>query len=261
VSDAVFSFHTWLAALPLLVVAATLTWLLSLPLRNVSIVDSLWSLMLFAAGVIYGLDSDPRAPRLAFELWLVVLWATRLSFYVTARNMGKGEDHRYREIRARNQPRFALKSLYLVFWLQALLAWIISLPLLGAFASNRPIGWLDYAGILLWLIGMAFEAGGDWQLARFRRNPANAGQVMDRGLWRYTRHPNYFGEFCVWWGFYLIALSAGAWWAFPGPLLISFLLLRVSGVTLLEKDIGKRRPQYADYVLKTNAFFPGNPRK
>jgi steroid 5-alpha reductase family enzyme len=106
-----------------------------------------------------------------------------------------------------------------------------------------------------------FEAGGDWQLSRFKKNPANAGQVMNRGLWRYTRHPNYFGEFCIWWGFWLIALSAGAWWSLPGPLLISFLLLRVSGVTLLEKDISNRRPQYADYVLKTNAFFPGMPRK
>ncbi|MEO8062934.1 MAG: DUF1295 domain-containing protein [Pseudomonadota bacterium] len=251
----------WISALPVLVVAASLTWLLSLPLRNVAIVDSLWSLMFFAAGVIYGLGADPRSPRLAFELWLVVIWAARLSFYITARNIGKGEDHRYQEIRARNQPGFAFKSLYLVFWLQALLAWVISLPLLGAFASNTPVGWLDYAGILLWLTGMIFEAGGDWQLARFKRDPANQGKVMDRGLWRLTRHPNYFGEFCIWWGFYLIALAAGAWWAIPGPLLMTFMLLRVSGVTLLEKDIGKRRPQYADYVLKTNAFFPGPPRK
>jgi len=259
--SAAFDYSLWVSALPVLVVAATLTWLMSLPLRNVAIVDSLWSLMLFAAGVIYGLGADPRAPRLAFELWLLAIWAARLSFYITARNIGTGEDHRYQAIRARNQPGFAVKSLFIVFWLQAALAWIISLPLLGAFASNTPVGWLDYAGVLLWLIGMIFEAGGDWQLARFKRDPANAGKVMDRGLWRHTRHPNYFGEFCIWWGFYLIALAAGAWWAIPGPLAMTFLLLRVSGVTLLEKDIGKRRPQYADYVLKTNAFFPGPPRK
>jgi steroid 5-alpha reductase family enzyme len=246
--------------LPVLLAAATFTWLLSIPLRNASIVDSLWSLMFFAAGVMYGLGADPRAPRLSFELWLLVLWAARLSFYITKRNFGKGEDHRYQAIRARNEPGFTWKSLYLVFWLQALLAWIISLPILGAFASNRPLGVLDYAGSALWLVGFVFEAGGDWQLARFKKNPANAGAVMNRGLWRYTRHPNYFGEFCIWWGFFLIALSAGAWWAIAGPLLISFLLLKVSGVTLLEKDIGNRRPQYADYVLKTNAFFPGPPR-
>lgn len=256
-----FEFGVWIAALPFLVVAATLTWLLSLPLRNVSIVDSLWSLMLFAAGVVYGLGADPRAPRLAFVLWMLALWAFRLSFYITQRAIGKGEDHRYQEIRARNEPGFTWKSLYLVFWLQALLAWVISLPLLGAFASNRPIGWLDYAGIALWLFGFLFEAVGDWQLARFKKDPANQGKVMDRGLWGMTRHPNYFGEFCLWWGFYLVALSAGAWWAIVGPVLMSFMLLRVSGVTLLEKDIGNRRPGYADYVLKTNAFFPGPSKK
>jgi steroid 5-alpha reductase family enzyme len=251
----------WLSALPVLLVAATFTWLLSLPLRNVSIVDSLWSLMLFAAGVIYALSADPRAPRLAFVLWLAALWAARLSIYITARGMGKGEDPRYQAIRARNEPHFKWKSLYLVFWLQALLAWIISLPLLGVFASNRPIGLLDYLGILLWLMGFAFEAGGDWQLARFKKNPSNTGAVMNTGFWRYTRHPNYFGEFCIWWGFWLMAASAGAWWTAAGPALLTFLLLRVSGVNLLEKDIGNRRPRYADYVLKTNAFFPGPPRK
>jgi steroid 5-alpha reductase family enzyme len=194
-------------------------------------------------------------------LWLLALWAARLALYVARRNAGKGEDRRYQEIRARNQPGFAVKSLYLVFWLQALLAWVISLPLLGAFAGNQPIGPLDYAGVALWLLGFMFEAGGDWQLSRFKNDPANADKVMDRGLWRYTRHPNYFGEFCVWWGFYCLALSAGAWWSVAGPLLLTFLLLRVSGVRLLEKDIGNRRPRYADYVLKTNAFFPGPPRK
>jgi steroid 5-alpha reductase family enzyme len=257
----VFNSSLWVSALPVLLIAATCTWLLSLPLRNVSIVDSLWSLMLFAAGVVYGLGADPRAPRLAFVLWLLIIWAARLSIYITARGMGKPEDHRYRAIRERNQPRFEWKSLYLVFWLQALLAWIISLPLLGVFASLQPVGILDYLGIALWLTGFVFEAVGDRQLARFKRDPANAGAVMDLGLWRYTRHPNYFGEFCIWWGFYLIALSAEAWWSIPGPLLMTFLLLRISGVRLLEKDIGNRRPQYADYVLKTNAFFPGLPRK
>jgi steroid 5-alpha reductase family enzyme len=256
-----FEFGAWFAALPFLVGAATLTWLLSLPLRNVAIVDSLWSLMLFLAGVVYALNSDPRAPRLSMVLWLLAIWALRLAWYITRRNHGKGEDRRYQEIRARNEPGFAVKSLYLVFWLQAGLAWVISLPLLGAFGGNTPLGWLDYAGVALWILGFAFEAGGDWQLARFKKLPANEGKVMDQGFWRYTRHPNYFGEFCIWWGFYCFALAAGAWWSVVGPLLISFLLLRVSGVTLLEKDIGKRRPQYADYVLKTNAFFPGPPRK
>jgi steroid 5-alpha reductase family enzyme len=259
--NASFDTGLWISALPVLLVAATLTWLLSLPLRNVGIVDSLWSLLFFAAAVVYGLGCDPRTPRLAFVLWMVVLWAGRLSIYITARGIGKGEDHRYQAIRARNEPGFQFKSLYLVFWLQALLAWIISLPLLGAFASNRPLGLLDFLGIALWVVGFVFESVGDWQLARFKKNPANAGAVMDRGLWHYTRHPNYFGEFCIWWGFWLIALSAGAWWSIVGSGLMSYLLLKVSGVTLLEKDIGNRRPRYADYVLKNNAFFPGPPRK
>jgi steroid 5-alpha reductase family enzyme len=260
-TTASFDLGLWISVLQVLLVAATITWLVSLPMRNVAIVDSLWSLMFVAAGVVYALASDPRAPRLSLVLWLLVVWALRLSIYITARGIGKGEGPRYHAIRARNEPGFAWKSLYLVFWLQALLAWIISLPLLGAFASNRPLGLLDWLGAALWLVGFVFEAVGDWQLARFKRDPANAGQVMNRGLWRYTRHPNYFGELCIWWGFWLIALSAGAWWAIAGPLLISFLLLKVSGVTLLEKDIGNRRPRYADYVLKTNAFFPGPSRK
>ena len=258
---AAFEFGAWFAALPFLVGAATFTWLMSLPMRNVAIADSLWSLMLFLSGVVYALNSDPRAPRLSFVLWLLAIWALRLAWHITHRNHGKGEDRRYQEIRERHEPGFAVKSLYLVFWLQAGLAWVISLPLLGAFATNAPLGWLDYLGVGLWGCGFLFEAVGDWQLARFKKDPANEGKVMDRGLWRYTRHPNYFGELCLWWGFYCFALAAGAWWAVAGPLVISFLLLRVSGVPLLEKDIGKRRPRYADYVLKTNAFFPGPPRK
>jgi steroid 5-alpha reductase family enzyme len=256
-----FNVELWLSALPVLLIAATFTWLLSLPLRNVSVVDSLWSLMLFAAGVIYALGADPRVPRFAFVLWPLAIWAARLSFYITVRNMGKGELRRYQAIRERHEPRFALKSLFLVFWLQALLAWIISLPLLGAFSTLAPIGLLDYVGLVLWLTGFVFEALGDWQLSRFKRNSGNADAVMTGGLWRYTRHPNYFGEFCVWSGFALVAVSAGAWWSLPGPVLLTVLLLRVSGVRLLEKDIGKRRPSYADYVLKTNAFFPGPSRK
>jgi steroid 5-alpha reductase family enzyme len=127
--------------------------------------------------------------------------------------------------------------------------------------SPAPLGAADVVGTAPWLVGFIFEAGGDWQLARFKSDPANQGAVMDCGFWRYTRHPNYFGDFCVWWGFYLIAASAGAWWSIIGPLLMTALLMRVSGVTLLERDIGGRRPQYANYMRRTNAFFPGMPKK
>jgi steroid 5-alpha reductase family enzyme len=250
----------YLQGLAPIAVAAFLTWLLSVSKQNVSIVDSLWSLLFLFAAIAYALAAPGLGPRSILVLVLVALWAMRLSIYITRRNWGAAEDRRYQAIRARNQPNFALKSLYLVFALQAILAWIVSLPLYAAITKDSRLGMLDLAGSFLWVLGFCFEAIGDWQLARFKAVAQNHGRVMDRGLWRYTRHPNYFGEFLLWWGFYLIALAAGGWWSIPGPLLMSVLLLRVSGVTLLEKDIGERRPAYADYKQRTNAFFPGPPR-
>ncbi len=239
------------------VVVGVLTWVVSVFKRNVAIVDSVWSLMFIVEGACYAWSTPTLSPRAVLVMSLVALWGLRLATHITLRNRGHGEDRRYAAIRARNEPGFALKSLYLVFGLQAVLSWIISLPLLGAAVSVGPLGPLDALGGAMWAVGFVFEAGGDWQLARFKADPQNAGKVMDRGLWRWTRHPNYFGDFCVWWGFYAIALAAGAWWSIPGPVLMSILLMRVSGVTLLEKDIGERRPQYAEYIRRTNAFFPG----
>jgi steroid 5-alpha reductase family enzyme len=239
---------------------AGLGWLLSLRLGDVSIVDSMWSLMFLLISISYALAADTIGERGLLVLVLVAVWAIRLSAYITWRNWGDDEDARYQEIRERNQPGFAYKSLYLIFGFQGLLALVISLPLLVNIQSGTPLGWLDYAGVALWVVGMIFEAGGDWQLARFRANADNRGKVLDSGLWSLTRHPNYFGDFCVWWGFFLLALSAGGWWTVLSPLLMSFMLLKVSGVALLEKDIGKRRPEYARYVQKTNAFFPGPKR-
>lgn len=255
-----FDLAAWLAALAAMLGVAALTWLVSVARRNVTIVDTLWGLLFVIAALVYtGSVPDP-GPRAGLVVGLVATWGIRLAAYLAWRNRGHEEDRRYQEIRRRNEPNFALKSLYLVFGFQALLAWVISLPLLGAVAGPAPLGWLDGLGVALWITGFLFEAGGDWQLARFKADPGNAGKVMDRGFWRFTRHPNYFGDFCAWWGLYLIALSAGAWWSIAGPLVMSFLLLRVSGVALLEKDIGQRRPEYAEYVRRTNAFFPG-PRR
>jgi steroid 5-alpha reductase family enzyme len=236
------------------------SWLISLSKHNVGIVDSLWSLFFLLATLLYTALLPDSGQRGWLILILVALWALRLSLYITWRNWGEAEDQRYQEIRTNNEPHFAFKSLYIVFALQGVLAWIISIPLLLAVAHPAPLQLLDYAGVLLWLTGMLFEAGGDYQLARFKADPANKGKVMDSGFWRYTRHPNYFGEFCIWWGFYLIAVAAGGWWTIYAPALMTFLLLRVSGVALLEKDIGKRRPAYRDYIARTNAFFPGLPR-
>ena len=255
-----FALSIYLHGLITVAAVAVFGWLLSLPLRNVSIVDSLWSLMFLLAAFSYQFDAALSGPRSILILALAGLWSLRLSVYITWRNRRHGEDRRYQAIRARNEPHFALKSLYLVFLLQALLAWVISLPLLGAILNPGRLGLLDFAGACLWVVGFAFEAGGDWQLARFKADPANQGKVMERGFWRLTRHPNYFGDFCIWWGYFLIALAAGAWWSIAGPMLMSLLLMRVSGVTLLEQDIGERRPQYAEYMRRTNAFFPGRPR-
>jgi len=250
----------WLNGLPLLLGAAAITWVISVRKRNVTIVDTLWSLLFVIAAAVYAASVETPGPRAWLVLALVSIWGLRLAAYLAWRNRGHEEDRRYQAIRRRNEPNFALKSLWLIFGFQAVLAWVISLPLAGAVAGEAPLGALDALGLALWALGLYFEAVGDWQLARFKGDPANAGRVMDRGLWRYTRHPNYFGDFCVWWGLYLIALSGGAWWSIVGPLIMSFLLLRFSGVRLLERDIGERRPEYAEYVRRTNAFFPG-PRR
>ena len=244
-----------------LLLVAVIFWLISLARNDVSIVDSLWSLMFLFVALVYGLMDGNSGPRELLILVLVAVWALRLSVYITWRNHGQAEDYRYQEIRANNEPGFRYKSFYIVFLLQAVLAWVISLPLAAAISGQTAIGPLDYVGVSLILAGVFFEAVGDMQLSRFRRDPDNAGKVLDKGLWRYTRHPNYFGNFTLWWGFYLIALSAGAWWTVISPLLMTFLLLKVSGVALLEKDISGRRPQYRQYIRRTNAFFPGMPRK
>lgn len=256
----VFDLNSWLAALLALVGFALVGWVISLLRKDVSIVDSMWSLMFLLAAAVYVLMANPPGPRALLLSVLTVIWAVRLAVHITWRNWGEEEDYRYQQIRENNSPNFEFKSIYIVFGLQALLAWVISLPLLAAINGDAAPGYLDLAGVLLWLVGFTFEAVGDFQLAKFKSDPASKGRVLESGLWRFTRHPNYFGEFCIWWGLYLIALSAGGWWSIMSPLLMTFLLLRVSGVAMLEKDIGKRRPKYADYIRRTNAFFPGPPK-
>lgn len=232
-------------------------WIVSAIRDDVSIVDSLWSLMFLLTVSVYYLLADTSSPRAWLVLALVATWALRLSIHITERNHGQPEDHRYAVIRRNNEPHFRFKSLYIVFGLQAGLAGFIGLPLLVAISGSSSLGWLDFVGIALWAVGMFFEVVGDYQLARFKSNPNNCGQVLDRGLWRYTRHPNYFGECLIWWGYFLLALAVGGWWTILSPLLMTFLLVKVSGVVLLETTISERRPAYADYVRRTNAFLPG----
>ena len=247
-------------ALAAILLVAGLAWVVSVLLHDVSFVDSLWSLFFLLAAVMFALDAGELTTRAQIVLACVLLWSLRLSLHITIRNWGEPEDYRYQKIRENNEPGFVVKSLYIVFGLQGLLAWIIVIPLLPAINSGAPLNPIDIMALLLFVIGFFFEAVGDWQLSRFKASERSAGQVLDTGLWRYTRHPNYFGEFCIWWAFWLFAASAGAWWTIYAPLLMSFLLLRVSGVAMLEKDIGERRPAYAEYIRNTNAFFPGPAR-
>lgn len=257
----VIDFSAWGGSGIALAVLAVLLWLYSLRINDVSIVDAFWSLMFLVSAGVYTWLVDESGPRAVIVLVLVAAWALRLAGYIAWRNHGEPEDYRYQEIRKNNQPGFRVKSLYIVFGLQAFLAWLISLPLLAAVSGQPAVGFLDALALGFWVTGFVFESVGDWQLARFKANPDNEGKVLDSGLWRYTRHPNYFGNFMMWWGFYLFALAAGGWWTVISPVLMSFLLLKVSGVALLEKDIGERRPKYAEYVRRTNAFFPGPPGK
>ena len=237
------------------------TWLISLRINDVSIVDSAWPLLILIGAATYVFGSSQSSTRALVAVTLVALWALRLAVHITWRHWGKPEDHRYQAIRARHQPFFQWKSLVLVFALQAILAWVVASSILTATVNPRPWGWLDWLGVSTIVFGTAFEAVADWQLARFKSDPAHQGQVMSTGLWRNSRHPNYFGEFCVWWGFYLIGQSAQGWWAIASPVLMTVLLFKVSGVALQEKDIGERRPGYRDYIARTNAFFPGRRRQ
>ena len=250
----------YLHALLAVLLLGSATWLLSLLKRDVSIVDSIWSLMILIAAAVYLWHNEAIGHREALIFLLVVIWALRLAIYLTWRNWGQPEDHRYEQIRAKYSPYFAIKSLLIIFVFQAVLAWLISLPLLTTLTTSKSLTFVDAAAMLLWLVGISFESIADFQLQRFKANPDNKGKVLDTGLWRYSRHPNYFGEFCIWWGFYLFALASGGWWTIISPLMMTFFLLRFSGVALLEKDIHERRPAYRAYISRTNAFLPGKPR-
>jgi steroid 5-alpha reductase family enzyme len=241
----------------------TLLWLLSLRLRDASIVDIFWGCGFIAVAWSTALQTGvPDLPQLLLPL-TATLWGLRLAVYLASRNLGHGEDKRYAAMRAARPDTFWRWSLFAIFWFQALLCWFIALPLQVGLLDPRSADLLgtDVAGLALFVVGFAWEAIADGQLARFKRDPANRGAVMDRGLWRFSRHPNYFGEAVLWWGIWLMAAGAPeARWTAVGPALLTFLLLRVSGVTLLERTIVERRPAYAEYIRRTPAFLPG-PRR
>ena len=242
----------------------TVLWAVSVAVRDTSIVDVFWgSGFVVIAWVGFAFADGSHARRLLLAT-LVTIWGLRLTLHLARRNLGSGEDRRYTEMRRRHGDRWPLRSLFVVFWLQGALMWVVSLPVQVGMTDPTPagLGPLDWLGVALWAIGLTFEAVGDAQLARFKADPANRGRVMDSGLWRYTRHPNYFGDFCVWWGIWLVALSTGsAWWTVVGPAVMSTLLIRVSGAAPLERSLSRRREGYAAYVERTSGFFPLPPRR
>ena len=241
-----------------------LGWLLSLVLKNVTVVDSLWGLgFVLIAWLTFFLTDGFFGRKLLIAL-LVTLWGLRLCIYMTWRNWGKREDPRYGSWREKSGKHFWIVSLFKVFLLQSVFLWAISLSLQYGAASKTPeiITWLDLCGVSLWTVGFIFEAVGDWQLAAFKSNPANKGKVMDRGLWAYTRHPNYFGECLIWWGIFLIAFSAPtSWWTILSPLTITAVLLKMTGIPLTEKTMISHRPGYKEYIQQTPAFFPWFPKR
>lgn len=252
------TFDNYFQTLIPMLLLAGIFWLISIVKKDVSIVDSLWSVFFIVGCITSYMQLDAPGLRAQIIMLLVLIWGLRLSLYITLRHWGHEEDHRYQQIRNNNQPNFKLKSLYLIFILQALLAWIISLPLFFAIHSTGEPGYLDWLGILLWFTGMYFEAVADYQLWKFKRNRDNMGKIYTAGLWSYTRHPNYFGEFLIWWGYFCLSLAAGgvlAVIAVISPLIMTFLLMKFSGVALLEKSM-KKRPGYENYMHNTNAFFP-----
>jgi steroid 5-alpha reductase family enzyme len=254
----------YLKGLLLLLSLMTLLWIASVILKKASIVDPFWGLGFVVTAFYFYFNSPGDAFRKVVVLILVCIWGLRLFIYLFWRNYGKSEDYRYVQFRKDyGAHRYGWVSFFQVFVLQGILLWIISAPLLAAqyYGADQPFGWLDVIALIVWLIGFAFEAGGDYQLTKFKNNPANKGKVLNTGFWKYTRHPNYFGDACVWWGFALFSVAAESYMPVLSSVLMTFLLLKVSGVALLEKTLKTTKPEYASYIRNTNSFFPWFPKK
>jgi steroid 5-alpha reductase family enzyme len=257
-------FQIYFQSLLVIMGIMSILWIISVILRNVSIVDLFWGFGFVLTNGFYFIRTEGFGVRKVILLVLVTIWGLRLSGYLLWRNLGKGEDYRYKQFRSKyGEKRYWWISFFQTFLLQGVLMWLISAPLLGAqfYGQYKGITILDYTGVALWIIGFVFEAGGDSQLAAFKSNPSNKGKVLNSGFWRYTRHPNYFGDSSVWWGYGLICLAAGSILPILGSILMTALIIKVSGVALLEKNLKDKKPGYQDYIEKTSAFFPWFPKK
>lgn len=241
----------------------TSLWIISLLLKDSSIVDIFWGAgFVLSAWVAFFSTLESLGPRDWLVVSLVTIWGLRLSIHILIRNWGKGEDFRYVKMREDNGPQWWWKSYFKVFLFQGLLMWIIAAPLTAVQNPNTSDALVIFDGIAiaLWLFGFYFEAFGDAQLTRFKASPENKGKVLKTGVWRYSRHPNYFGDSAQWWAYYLLAVPAGGWWTIFSPIIMTLLLVRVSGVALLEKTLTKTKPGYEDYVKRTSAFIPWFPK-
>jgi steroid 5-alpha reductase family enzyme len=248
----------------LIFILVTILWIWSVYLKDVSIIDIFWGLGFVILNMFYVFNSGDLTSRKILLLVLVSVWGLRLSIYLAYRNIGKGEDFRYQEFRRKFGPkRYWWLSYFQAFLLQGALMILISITLLGmSFTSQlKTLSTLDYIGIGIWLIGFVFEAGGDYQLMRFKKNTNNKGTLLITGFWKYTRHPNYFGDAVVWWSYGIFSISAGAYWQVIGSILMTLLIIKISGVTLLEKSLKQTKTAYSDYVDKTSSFFPWFQKK
>ncbi len=241
----------------------TLLWLLSLKLKNSSIVDIFWGFgFILIVWLVFALAPHGYLPRRLLVALLVTVWGVRLALHIGSRNWGKPEDSRYARWRKENGPRWWWVSYFKVFLLQGSIMWILSAPLIAAQTSGFPaiLTPMDLLGMCIWGAGLLFESVADAQLAYFKKNPSSRGRILTSGLWKFSRHPNYFGEAVLWWGYYILALAAGAGWTVFAPILMTFLLVKVSGVSMLEKTL-KSKPGYEEYMNNTNAFVPWFPKR
>jgi steroid 5-alpha reductase family enzyme len=256
--------ETYLIGASIVVFAMIMLWIISLIIENSSIIDFFWGLGFVIFTWYFVLIAGKlNVPANQILLAMVTIWGLRLSIHIFIRNYGKGEDFRYRKWREENGKRWWYISLFKVFLLQAFILLLIASPLaFSAYnAVNPDISIIFYIGVAMWGIGFVFESVGDYQLKKFKSSPQNRGKILNTGLWHYTRHPNYFGDATIWWGYYLFALSRGGWWTIYSPIVMSFFLIKVSGVSMLEKTLRQTKPGYEEYIKNTNGFFPWFKRK
>ena len=257
-------FTVLLQGFLLLISLLTLLWIVSVIIKDASIVDIFWGMTFVVTNSYYFFATTDFYTRKMILLVLVTVWGLRLSLFLASRNIGKGEDFRYQEFRKKYGPdRYWWFSFFQVYLLQGVLSILVSITLLGTQfnTQNSDLNWLDILGIIVWLIGFVFESGGDYQLTKFKKNPDNKGKVLNTGFWKYTRHPNYFGDSAVWWAYAIFSIAAGSYWTIIGSILMTALIIKVSGVALLEKSLKDKKPEYMEYIKKTNSFLPWFPKK